>query len=321
MIKEQALRAAFEEKFGAGEVCIFSAPGRVEICGNHTDHQNGKVIAAAVDLDMKAAARANEENVIRIFSEGIGLCEVDITGIGTAEPGTTKSLVFGMAAALKNMGFATGGFDAYVISDVPAGSGLSSSAAFEILIGNIISGLFNDGKCDPITLAKAGKIAENDYFGKPSGLMDQLACSVGGLIFIDLEDPDNPLVRKIDLDFSDFGYTICVVDTGSSHEDLTDAYAEIPADMKRVAAFFGKDVLRQVSEDEMKDGFGELMATVGDRAAARAVHFINEEERVDDLVCCLDAMSAGRGSEIFVKPGAAESFEPDPEAPSEEQLT
>ena len=287
----------------ANDVHMFSAPGRIEVCGNHTDHQNGKIIASAVNIDMVATAGINNENVIRVCSDGHGMSEVDLSALEPLEDEkeTTTALIRGVAAALKGYGFAVGGFDAYVLSEVPKGSGLSSSAAFEVLIGNIISGLFNSGVIDPITIAKAGKIAENVYFGKPSGLMDQLACSVGGLIYVDLKDPLEPMVEKIDAEFESAGYTICVTNTGSSHEDLTDAYAQIPADMKAAAAFFGKEVLRDVSESDIQNSFGEFLQTVGERAAKRTIHFINEEERVEELRKCLIAMSEGRGDEIYVK--------------------
>lgn len=296
------------------DIGVFSAPGRVEICGNHTDHQNGCVIASSIDLDMKAVAGANHENVIRIYSPDNGMAEasLDVLSPDPDEAGTSTAIVKGVASALKAEGYRVEGFNAYVISDVPKGSGLSSSAAFEILIGNIISGLFNDGAIDAVTMAKAGKIAENDFFGKPSGLMDQFACSVGGMIYIDLKDPDEPFVQKIDADLSREGYHICVTDTGSSHEDLTDAYASIPADMKAAAHFFGKDVLREVSEDMIKDSFASFMETLGERAAKRTVHFFNEQERVKDLKECLTAISEGRAREIFEKENA------DPEA---EKLT
>jgi len=301
----------------ANDVHLFSAPGRVEICGNHTDHQHGKVIASAINIDMVAAAGANHEDVIRVYSLGNGMSEVNITNLEPAEEEkeSTDAIIRGVAAALKSYGFNIGGFDAYVISEVPKGSGVSSSAAFEVLIGNIISGLFNDGQIDAVTIAKAGKVAENDYFGKPSGLMDQLACSVGGLIYLDLKDPLDPVVEKLDAEFESAGYTICVTNTGSSHEDLTDAYAQIPADMKAAAAFFGKEVLRDVSEEEIKNSFGAFMERVGERAAKRTIHFINEEERVENLKRCLIAMSEGRGDELYVKEGA------DTPSEDEEKLT
>ena len=273
----------------ANDVHLFSAPGRCEILGNHTDHQNGKVIAASVNIDMAAAAGANGENVIRVLSEGYEMAEVDLYEMSPvpSESGKMAGIIRGVTAALKAAGYRTGGFNAYVSSNIPEGAGVSSSAAFEILIGNIISGLFNEGNIDAVTIAKAGKTAENDYFGKPSGLMDQIACSVGGIVYIDFENPESPDVQSIDFSFEDKGYQLCLVDTGSSHADLTDAYAQIPEDMKKVAGMFGKNVLRQVNEAELGASFSRVMAMLGERPLRRAIHFFNEEERVDEVRNCL----------------------------------
>lgn len=271
------------------DVHVFSAPGRMEVIGNHTDHQNGKVIASSIDIDMIAVAGRNNDNVIRISSEGFEEVEVDIERLEAIpdEKGSSAAIVRGVAAVLRNMDFRIGGFNAYVTSNIPEGAGVSSSAAFEVLVGTIISGIFNENLIDPVTIAKAGQKAENDYFGKPSGLMDQMACAVGGMIYIDFKDPSEPIYEKIDVDLEKKGYKICLTDTGSSHADLTEHYAAIPADMKKVASFFAKTVLRDVPEEEIGANIGSLIASCGERAVKRTIHFVNEMERVDELKTCL----------------------------------
>ncbi|MBO4584612.1 MAG: galactokinase [Clostridia bacterium] len=276
--------AEFGKLYGEREVNIFSAPGRSEISGNHTDHNNGKVIAAAVDLDVIAIVAKNDSGRVSVKSKGFDNTDViELDKLGEVKKGVScsRSLVAGMLARLSADGYSIDGFDAYTTSDVIRGSGLSSSAAFEVLIGTIISGLFNGGSLDPVYIAVAAQYAENVYFGKPCGLMDQTASSVGGFIGIDFGDPAAPKVSKIDFDFASCGHALCVVDTGGSHANLTDEYAAIPAEMKSVAAYFGKSVLREVDEAEFIAAIPRLRGTVGDRAILRALHYFNENRRVD----------------------------------------
>lgn len=279
----------FEKLYGNGDIEIYSAPGRTEIGGNHTDHQNGKVLAASVNLDAVAVVSERNDNIIRITSEGYGEIEVDISDdrISEKEFGTTASLVRGVAACFRKRGYNVGGFDGYVTSNVLSGSGLSSSAAYEVLIGNILSGLYNDYKIDSITIAKIGKEAENIYFGKPCGLLDQTASSVGGLITVDFADVDNPLVEKIDVDFKKFNHALCIVDTKGSHADLTDEYASIPSEMKSVAGYFGKEYLSQVDKKDFYKNISHIRNISGDRAILRAIHWYAENERVDGQVNAL----------------------------------
>ena len=235
----------YEEIFGENDVEIYSAPGRSEVGGNHTDHQHGMVLATSINLDALAVVSRNDSNLMRVMSEGYEMAEVDITDLKERfeETGTTIGLIRGVAANLQERGYKLGGFDAYVTSDVLIGAGLSSSAAFEVIGGTIISGLFNDMQISPVVIAQAGQFAENVYFGKPCGLMDQMACSVGGMIHIDFADPENPVVEKVPSDFEGYQYSLCIVDTMASHANLTDDYAQIPAEMKKVASLFKKDFL------------------------------------------------------------------------------
>ena len=261
----------------------FSAPGRTEIGGNHTDHQHGCVIAAAVDMTTTAEVTLNGTNVIRVDSEGYRPVEIDLGDLNAkeSERNTTAALIRGVAAAaFAQRGYKLAGFDAKVKSTVLPGSGLSSSAAFEVLIGRILNGLFADNVISDIEIAQIGQYAENVYYGKPSGLMDQMASSVGGLVFIDFNDPKMPVVEKVDYDFAHSGYTLCTIDAGADHADLTDEYAAIPAEMKQVARFFGKEVLREVDEKEFYEKIAEVRKETGDRAVLRAIHFFNENRRV-----------------------------------------
>lgn len=268
---------------------LFSAPGRTEIGGNHTDHQHGCVIAAAVDMTTTAEVRLNGTNIIRIDSEGYKPVEIDLGDltIKEAEKNTTAALIRGVAAAFAQRGYKLAGFDAKVKSTVLPGSGLSSSAAFEVLIGRILNGLFADNAVSAIEIAQIGQYAENVYYGKPSGLMDQMASSVGGLVFIDFHDPKTPIVEKVDYDFAHSGYTLCTIDSGADHADLTDEYAAMPIEMKKVAAFFGKEVLREVDEQEFYAKIAEIRKETGDRAALRAMHFFDENRRVQMQVRAL----------------------------------
>ncbi len=248
----------------------FSAPGRTEISGNHTDHQHGCVLAAAVDMQTEAEVCLNGTHLILIDSEGFAPVTVDLDDLSVheSEKNTTAALVRGVAAAFQARGCKLCGFDAKVRSTVLPGSGLSSSAAFEVLIGRILNGLFFENKLSAIEIAQIGQYAENVYFGKPSGLMDQMASSVGGLVFIDFADPRAPIVEKVDFDFSHCGHTLCIIDSHASHADLTDEYAAIPTEMKQVAAFIGKGVLNAVDEQAFN------------AALLRAMHFFEENQRV-----------------------------------------
>lgn len=272
------------------EVAVYSAPGRTEIGGNHTDHQRGRVLTGSVDLDAIACASPNGTNEVRIFSEGYGLTSIDIADLAPVkeEENTTKAIIRGTLAAITARGYKVEGFDAYVISDVPGGSGLSSSACFEVLIGTIVNGLFCGGAIEPAEIAKIGQYAENVYFGKPSGLLDQMGCSIGGIVAIDFRDKENPVYHAVDFDFADAGYALCIIDTGADHADLTDDYAAVPAEMKSVAGFFGKEVLSEVDEEDFYDNVPALRKQLGDRAVMRAMHYYTDCCRVDQQVEALE---------------------------------
>ncbi len=297
-VKEQMQRyeqavLEFAKLFGQErEVDLFSAPGRTEIGGNHTDHQHGRVVAAGVNLDVIAVVSKNNDNVIRIQSKGYPMDTIDLSDLSVQENEKNKaaSLIRGVAARFKELGYEIGGFDAYTTSNVLKGSGLSSSAAFEVLVGTILSLAFNDGKSDAVEIAQIGQYAENVYFGKPCGLMDQTASSVGGFVAIDFKDPSKPVVEKIDFDFAKSGYVLCIVDTGGNHADLTDDYASVPVEMKSVAKVCGKEVLRDVDTDVFNDLIPQLRRECGDRAVLRAMHFFKENERAKAVA---DALRAG----------------------------
>ena len=274
---------SFQDTFGeADRAILVSGPGRTELGGNHTDHQHGHVLCGSVDLDMLACAAPNGQNVIRIHSEGYPELEVDLRDLSPRdeERNSSGALVRGVAAGIGQLGFSAAGFDAWMTSDVLSGSGLSSSAAYEVLVGNILNHFCCEGALDPVQIAKIGQYAENVYFGKPCGLMDQMGASLGGAVAIDFEDPRQPKIRQLDYDFSASGYALCIVDTGSCHADLTDDYADITREMGAVAACFGKEVLRQVPEAEFWASLPRLRQQCGDRAVLRAMHFFNEDRRV-----------------------------------------
>lgn len=277
----------FEARFGEpkGETYFFSAPGRTEIGGNHTDHNNGRVLAAAVNLDTVAFVEKTNDNVIVVDSEGFPPITVEIDALEVCERqfGTTLALIRGTAGVMREMGFKIGGFKATVSSTVFRGSGLSSSAAFEVLIAAILDGLYNGFTLDAKLRAVISQKVENVYFGKPSGLLDQMSSSVGGMVTIDFESADAK-VEAIHCDFASKGYALCVVNTGGDHGDLTDDYAAIPSEMKAVAAQFGKKVLREVPKEQVEQNIGKLRAAVGDRAVLRALHFYDENERVAEQV-------------------------------------
>ena len=271
------------------EQYYFSAPGRTEISGNHTDHQHGCVLAAAVNLAAVAQVERNSSQRIRVISEGFAPVEVDVNdlAIREEEKNTTAALVRGVAAAFAARGAKLEGFDAKVRSSVLPGSGLSSSASFEVLIGVICNELFCEEKLTPVQIAQIGQYAENVYFGKPSGLMDQMASSVGGLVFIDFEDPANPIVERLEYDFAASGYALCIIDSGADHADLTDEYAAIPGELKALCALFGKEVLRQIPQEQFYEALPQIRHQVPDRAILRAIHFYNENRRVRDQVAAL----------------------------------
>lgn len=273
-----------------GNVELFSTPGRTEIGGNHTDHNLGKVLAAGVNLDSIAVVIPTENEIATMYSKGFdNSFEVNLNVLDPVEEeeGTTTALIRGIASRFVQLGFKIGGFNAYVNSDVLPGSGLSSSASIEVLIGTIFSHLYNGGKVKPETLAQIGQYAENNFFGKPCGLMDQMACAVGGFVAIDFKDKENPLVEKINFDIGAQGYALIVVDTGGSHADLTEDYASIPREMKTLAQAMGKDVCRELSMDELIANIPMLREKVGDRAILRAMHFFTENDRVEYQVDAL----------------------------------
>ena len=280
----------FEEIYGDAAVQVYSAPGRTEIGGNHTDHQYGKVLAASVNLDAIAVVSARDDDKVLFHSEGYSSLSLDLNELAPLprEEGTTAALVRGVAAGMREKGLRTGGFNAYVTSQVLGGSGLSSSAAIETLIGCIFSGLYNDGAVDAVRIAQIGQFAENVYFGKPSGLMDQMACSVGGLIHIDFRDPTKPQVRKINVDFSGFRHSLCILDTKGSHADLTPDYAAIPEEMRKAASYFGKEVLGEVSEEDFYRELTLIRKYAGDRAVLRSIHWFDENKRVDQQAEALE---------------------------------
>ena len=276
------LKKAFEETFSSSPERIFSSPGRTEICGNHTDHQHGYVLAASVDKDTLGAVRQNGSEYIHIVSEGYPVINVNIGDLSYKEDekDTSLALVRGIAAAFAKKGENIRGFDAYIISDVGGGSGISSSAAFEVLIAGIINSLFCKGSYSALDIAKIGHFAENEYFKKPSGLMDQIACAEGGLVFIDLMSPEEPRVEKPGFDFSSFGHRLVIADSGADHADLTEHYAGITNELKSVCAHFGREVLRDVEEEAFFMDICELRKKCGDRAVLRAMHVFGENKRV-----------------------------------------
>ena len=288
---KQVLDAGFAAAFGGAPERYFSAPGRTEIGGNHTDHQRGRVLAGAVNLDTRAAVRVNGTDTIRIHSKGYPMSVVELTQLTPVESeiNSTAALIRGVAARFVELGCAVKGFDAYCESTVLPGSGLSSSAAYEVLIGTIINGLFFDGRVSQPEIAMIGQYAENVFFGKPCGLMDQTASAVGNLVTIDFFDKDHPVIEPVDFDFAACGHALCIIDSGADHADLTDEYAAIPGEIKAVAAYFGKEVLTQIDEAEFYANIPALRKECGDRAVMRAIHFYQENARVPQQVQALRA--------------------------------
>nr|WP_319265798.1 galactokinase family protein [uncultured Draconibacterium sp.] len=286
------LMGEFEKTFAADDVSLFSSPGRTEIGGNHTDHNYGRVLAGAVNLDNIAVAAKNGTNTVRIKSAGYPEFQVELSDFQPDESEfyTSTSLVKGIAAKMKENGYEIGGFDACIEGRVPKGSGLSSSASFEVLIGAIFSELFNDGKMDAVENAIIGQWSENNYFGKPCGLMDQTACSVGGLITIDFKDPANPIVKEVDFDFVSTGFSLVITDVGGGHDDPASQaeYASLPTEMKSVAAELGANVLREVTLEQIVEKIPEIREKTGDRAILRAYHFQGDNARVVKQVEALE---------------------------------
>ncbi|MBE6632798.1 MAG: galactokinase [Ruminococcaceae bacterium] len=302
--KQKARYAAavteFEALYGADrDAALYSVAGRSELSGNHTDHNFGCVVAASIDLDIIAVAAPNADRVIRVKSEGFPEDAVSLDHFTAPDPdrfGRSDALIAGMAAGFLKEGYAVGGFDAYTTSNVLKGSGISSSAAFEDMIGNILSHIYNNGSVDNVEIAKLAQYAENEFFGKPCGLMDQMACAVGGIIAIDFADPKNPVIEKVDFDLTAAGYNLCIVNTGGNHADLTDDYASVPAEMKSIAAAMGKKVLRETDEAEVIAAIPTLREKLGDRAILRALHFFAENRRV---ALQKDALNRGNVQAFF----------------------
>ena len=284
-----ALDVGFAAAFGGAPSRYFSAPGRTEIGGNHTDHQRGRVLAGAVNLDTVAAVRPNGTNTIRIQSKGYPLSIVQLDNLSPVaeEVNTTPAQIRGVAARFTQLGCKVEGFDAYCESSVLPGSGLSSSAAYEVLIGTIINHLFFDGRVSQAEVAQIGQYAENVFFGKPCGLMDQTASAVGNLVTIDFFQKDHPVIEPVDFDFASSGHALCIIDSGADHADLTDEYAAIPGEIKAVAAQFGKEVLTQIDEAEFYARVPQLRQICGDRAVMRCIHFYQENARVPQQVAAL----------------------------------
>ena len=278
----------FEEIYGASlaadaDVRLFSVPGRSEISGNHTDHNHGKVLAASISLDIIAVAAKTDKAEIRIKSEGFDEDIVSTNDVKTVRPDEkykASAIIRGMCDGFLNSSFAIGGYVAYTTSNVLKGSGLSSSAAFEVMVGNMLNHFYNGGKVDSVTIAKLAQYAENVHFGKPCGLMDQTACAVGGFVAIDFKDPKNPVVEKLPFDLDGAGLALCIVNTGGNHADLNEDYASVPADMKATAKFLGVEVLAETTKEKLLEKAAEIREKLGDMCLLRALHFFNENIRV-----------------------------------------
>lgn len=286
----KAAEESFVKEFGQTDgIRIFSAPGRTEVSGNHTDHNNGKVLAAAVDLDIIAYTVPTDDGIITIKSEGYPIFSIDTKDLEAKadEKDSTPALVRGVAAGFEKNNLKIGGFKAYMTSNVMKGSGVSSSAAFEVLVASILSGLYNDNAVSAVKAAQISQFAENEYFGKPSGLLDQMAASVGEFVYIDFKKTQYPIIMPIEFNINSYGYTLCIVDTKGSHADLTPEYAAIPAEMKEVAKALGKTVLRETDEEEFFSNIAILREKCGDRAVLRAAHFFDENKRVESAADAL----------------------------------
>lgn len=315
--RERYIRALtqFGELYGTdADVALYSVPGRSELAGNHTDHNRGKVIAASISLDIIAVVARRNDNIINLKSEGFDAICVDIAEYSKPREelfGTSASLIAGMCRGFSDKGYSVGGFDAYCTSDVLRGSGLSSSAAFEDMIGNILNYEYNGGRVDNVEIAMLAQYAENVFFGKPCGLMDQVACAVGGVVGIDFADADAPKIEKIDFDLSAAGYRLCIVDTGGNHADLTGDYAAVPSEMRSVANYLGKTCLRECTREEIESSIANMRESLGDRAVLRALHFLDENDRVTEMTDALrssnidlylsDVIASGRSSFCYLQ--------------------
>jgi galactokinase len=297
----------FHRYFGGGEPDIYSAPGRTELGGNHTDHQHGLVLAGAVDADMLAACGKNGGNIVSIKSQGYDMFSITLNDLSprAQELGTSQGLVRGICSEISKRGYELGGFDAYISSAVMKGSGLSSSAAFEVLIGAVINGLFCGDELNATDLAIIGQRAENVYFGKPCGLMDQMASAWGGVVAIDFKEPSSPTIEKLDFDLAATGYALCLVDVGADHENLTDEYAAIPAELEKISEYFGAQVLRDVDENAFYGSIKELRAVAGDRAVLRAIHVFEENKRVEKMKNALKSNDFNTFLELVKQSGAS----------------
>ncbi len=274
----------FEKQFGDKEdIRFFSAPGRTEVCGNHTDHNHGQVLAAAINLDAVACAVKTDDHFIRVYSENYpgDIIDINILEPQMKEVEKSASLVRGVAARFKELGYNIGGIDCVTVNNVLKGSGMSSSASFEVLVGTMLSYLYNDGKVSPVEIAKIAQYAENKFFGKPCGLMDQMACSVGSFVQIDFKDPETPVITPVEFDFASCGHALCIVDTRADHADLTDDYAAIRREMEAVAGYFGKSCLREISESDVLSNIAGIKEKLGERPLLRAIHFFEDNKRVE----------------------------------------
>lgn len=295
---------SFQTIFGTVPKLLFAVPGRTELGGNHTDHQRGRALAAAVSLCCRAQVADNSAGTIRVYSEGFGDCAVRLNELSPleGERGSSAAIVRGVAAGFNARGVPPKGFDAYVRSEVLSGSGLSSSAAFEMLIASVLNHICKAG-FSPLELAQIGREAENKFFGKPCGLMDQLACATGGIVSMDFENPDNPALEKLDFDFAEHGYALCIIDSGADHAALTGEYAAVTDDLSAVCAQFGKEQLRDVPEAEFYDSLPMLRRRAGDRAVLRAMHVFDENRRVEAQVEALRHGDIGRFLELVRRSG------------------
>ena len=304
--------AEYERLYGdSDDVAVLSVPGRSELLGNHTDHNGGKVLAGAIDRDVIAVVSKTDDGIITVKSEGYPIEEIPTDSISSKDKFgryTSASLIAGVADGIVKRGGAIGACRAYITSDVPKGSGISSSAAYEVMIGNIFNHLYNGGEIANTEIAKISQYAENVYFGKPSGLMDQMACAVGGFVYIDFADKENPVIKPIDFSLGDAGYELCIVNTGGNHADLNEDYASVPAEMRAVASVLGREVLSGVGEDELLSRICEIRTSSGDRALLRAIHFVRENERVERGA---KALKSGNADEFFdiVNASGRSSFE------------